>query len=372
MFQSVIPSPARLATRLALAISSLSFFVVGCSDEAPVAEEQIRPVVVHEVTPGSATQQRTFPARARAGTESDLSFKVGGQIREILVEAGEVVRKDQVLARLDDADLTLELRRAEAGYAEANAQARNAAADYERTKKLHDADATSDNALESAETTAASTRAGLQAQAQAVALARAQLAYTELRSPADGVIASVPGNVNENVQIGEPVVHLNAGGFPEVTFTIPEQLIGLVERGQATTVQITTLPDTVFQAEIIEIGVSDGRTAFPVTARLLEGDERIRSGMVAEATVQFARAERSGPPRPFIPAYSVAEDAEGRFVYVARLDGDAYTVERRAVRIGELTVEGLEIEDGLVPGDRVLTAGIRFVQDGQRVKLLER
>ena len=75
---------------------------------------------------------------------------------------------------------------------------------------------------------------------------------------------------------------------------------------------------------------------------------------------------------PSIPANSVAEDANGRFVYVARLDGETYTVERRSVRIGELTVEGLEIEEGLVPGDRVLTAGIRFVQEGQHVKLLER
>ena len=355
-----------MAVCLAVALS-------GCSETEVIPDAVIRPVLVHPVAPGSDVTERRFPARARAGSESQLSFKVAGQIREVFVSVGETVRQGQPIAALDDSDLRLELRQAEAGYAQASARDRNARAEFERTKVLHERDATSDNQLEAAETEAVSARANLQAQAQAVALARSRLGYADLRAPTDGLIASVPVERNENVNVGEPIVTLNAGGRPELAFTVPESVIGAVERGMPATVRFTTLPDAVFPAEVVEIGVSSGRVAFPVTARLLNGDDRIRSGMVAEVTVRFARERGEGPPKLMVPSFAVAEDAAGRFVYVAEpTEGDLARTERREVEIGELTTEGLEIEKGLEAGDQVVIAGLRFVEPGLTVRIMQR
>ncbi|MCR9094446.1 MAG: efflux RND transporter periplasmic adaptor subunit [bacterium] len=373
--------PARAAVRgpnatrraVLLLVGGLATTLAGCSETDVIADPVVRPVLVHPVAPGSDVTERRFPARARAGSESELSFKVAGQIRELFVSVGETVRQGQVIAALDDSDLKLELRQAEAGYAEASARDRNAQAEYERTKVLHDRDATSDNQLEAAETEAVSARAHLQAQAQAVALARSRLGYAELHAPTDGLIASAPVERNENVNIGTPIVILNAGGRPELAFTVPESVVGSVERGMPATVRFTTLPDTVFPAEIVEIGVSSGRVAFPVTARLLNGDERIRSGMVAEVTMRFSRERGEGPPKLMVPSFAVAEDAAGRFVYVAEpTEGELARTERREVEIGELTTEGLEIEKGLEAGDQVVIAGLRFVEPGLTVRIMYR
>lgn len=356
-----------------LAIVLLILASFGCIQEEAPPEPVIRPVLVHPVAPRSAVQERTFPSRARAGSEAILSFKVAGQIREVLVSVGESVRKGQSLAKLGDTDLLLQLRQAQAGYADANARDRNARAEYKRMQILHEAEAASDNQLENAQTNAISARAHLQAEAQRVALAKAQLGYAELIAPEDGRIASVPVNVNENIKVGDPIMTLNSGGRPEVTFTVPESLISSVERGQPATVRFTTVEDTVFPAEVVEVGVGSGRTAFPVTARLLDVDGRIRSGMVAETTLRFEREDRDETPAMVVPAFAVAEDSAGRFVYVAvpAADGLA-TMERRDVSIGPLSVEGLEIEEGLVAGDQVVIAGIRFVEPGMTVRILER
>ena len=279
----------------AFTLSLVALLGAGCADEETAQETVIRPVLVHPVAPGSAVVEHSFPARSKAGTESELSFKVAGQVLDVLASLGETVRQGQLIAALDDRDLRLELRQAEAGYEEA--RDRNARAEFERTKILHEKGAASDNARESAETEAVSARAHLRAQAQAVALAKSALGYAELRAPTDGLIASVDANKNENVSVGTPIATLNAGGRAEVAFSVPETLIGSIDRGQAATVRFTTLPDAVFPAEIIEIGVGTGRTAFPVTARLLDADDRIRSGMVAEATIRFTRSAEEGPPR---------------------------------------------------------------------------
>jgi RND family efflux transporter MFP subunit len=345
--------------------------IAGCASEDIDLEPVIRPVLVQPAAAASAVHERTFPARAQAGMESVLSFKVGGQLREIAVEVGETVRLGQRIAVLDDRDLRLELKQAEAGYAQASAQDRNARSAYGRTKLLHERDAASDNKLDSDQSAAMSARANLEAQAQAVALAKAHLGYAELVAPADGLIAIVDVNSNENVTAGQSIVTLNSGGRAEVAFTVPENLIGSIERGQPATVRIAALDEEVFPAEIVEVGVGSGRSAFPVTARLLDSNDRIRSGMVAEVSVRFTRQTSSDGQATIVPAFSVAEDAEGRFVYIAIPTAEGLaTVERRTVEIGPLSAEGLEIKSGLELGDQIVIAGLRFVEPGMTVRMM--
>lgn len=364
------------SARAGLAALCLTIPIACFSDPEPPAAV-VRPVLVHPVEAVSATQERTFPSRAKAGAESALSFRVGGVIEAIHVAVGDVVQQGAAIADLQSDDLMLELRRAEAGLAEATARDLNARSEFERTKRLHASQAASDNQLESAETNAITAHANLEAQQQAVALARSQRRYANLRAPMNGTIAAVSAEVNELVASGEPIVTLNSGGRPEVSFSVPGRLIGAVEKGQPVTVTFAALDDAVFDGEIIEVGVSSDRSAFPVTARLAEADARIRSGLVAETTVRFTRTDVGSKDNVVVPAFAVAEDSKGRFVYVAIPDGEASaaslaTIERRNVTTATLSSDGLEVSDGLAVGDLVVTAGLRFVEPGLTVRLNER
>ena len=95
---------------------------------------------------------------------------------------------------------------------------------------------------------------------------RSQLSYTRLRAPAAGSIASVPAEVNENVQSGDEIALLTAGLRPQVIVAVPEGLIGDIERGDVVRVTFDALPGRDFAAVVTQVGVAatELTTTFPV------------------------------------------------------------------------------------------------------------
>ncbi len=135
-------------------------------------------------------------------------------------------------------------------------------------------------------------------------------------------------------------------------------------------VTFDAVPGRTFDARITEVGVTATRlgTTFPVRVRLTEADPAVRAGMAAEVAFRFAAT--AGRDLFVVPPVAVGEDRSGRFVFVVEpSDSGLGVVHRRAVTVGELTGDGLEILSGLSDGDRVVTAGVTRIQDGLRVRL---
>ena len=137
---------------------------------------------------------------ARAGIEADLSFRVGGTVEDVNVALGDTVKKGQVLARLDSVDYELQVQEAAAGLAQAEAALRKGEADFDRTRALYESNNASKSELDAARAAAESARSQVDAASKRLELSRQQLAYTELRAPADGAIALKDLEINENVQ----------------------------------------------------------------------------------------------------------------------------------------------------------------------------
>jgi RND family efflux transporter MFP subunit len=349
----------------------------GCQEPPPV-ETVLRPVRYQEVSTSQEARIRTFAGVARAGVESNLSFRVAGTVDRLAVSVGQQVRRGQTLARMDPIDYELKVQEALAGLAQATAASRNAEADYERVRGLYENNNASRRELDGARAGSESSRAQVEAAQKRLEQARQQVSYSTLRAPVDGTVAAVNVEVNENVNAGQKVFLLTAGSETEVEVALPEAVISGVELGQRVEVSFDALPGRVFDAEVTEAGVAAVGTAttFPVTARLTESDRDIRSGMAAEVSFRFSTAGRSG--RILVSPVAVGEDRDGRFVFVLESkkgagDGETSTavVRRRAVTVGELTGDGLEIQSGLEDGELVVTAGVRRLSNGERVKALE-
>ena len=159
---------------------------------------------------------------------------------------------------------------------------------------------------------------------------------------------------------------------------MPEAVISGVRLGQQVEVGFDALPGRTFEARVSETGVTAVGTAttFPVTVKLEESDPDIRSGMAAEVAFRFSTEATSG--RLLVPPVAVGEDGEGRFVFVLETslvaaDAGVRTgvVRRRAVRVGELTGEGIEILSGLEDGELVVTAGVRRLSHEEQVLVME-
>lgn len=345
---------------------------LGCGGEAEAPEPVIRPVRYQAVEARGAHRERSFSGTARAGVESQLSFRVAGSLQSVSMVVGDTVKRGQEIARLEAIDYQLQLQEAEAALTQAIAAQRRADADYDRARSLYENQNAAKSDLDAARAQAESSAAQVEAARQRRELARRQLSYTHLRAPVDGAIASVLVEENENVGAGQAVALLASGARPEVEVAMPGALISQLREGDAAEVTFDALPGASYPAVITEVGVAatGAGATFPVTVQLSGADSSVRSGLAAD--VRFRFASGNGEERIFVPPQSVGEDREGRFVFVLEREGEGElgTARRRSVTIGDLTPEGIEVREGLSDGELLITAGVRRIQNGQRVKVL--
>ncbi len=154
---------------------------------------------------------------------------------------------------------------------------------------------------------------------------------------------------------------------------VPGVVITEVRDGQPVAVRFDAIPGYAFDAVVTEVGVAATGTAttFPVIVRLVDQNEAIRSGMAAEVSFRFQSTQDQDAI--FVPAVSVGADREGRFVFVVEPSDEPGVgiVRRRAVEVERrlLAGETMRILSGVEPGERIVTAGVRRLNDGQPVKL---
>ena len=347
-----------------------AIITVACGEDKPPPEPIIRPVRYVQVFVTGSARERSFSGTSQAALQSKLSFKVAGTVNRIPVKVGDVVRAGALIARLDDIDYRLQVQEAEAALASLKAQARSADANYSRVRALYENRNASANDLDAARAASESATAQVVRAEKAVELAKSQLGYATLRSPANGSIAAVPVEENENVSPGRTVALLTSGSRLEVEVAMPEILIAQIREGDTASVLFDAIQEKVFSATVTEVAVSATgmATTFPVTVRLDETDESFRPGLAAE--VRFVFDSRDSRNRVVVPTVSVGEDREGRYVFVLDRQEKGYAISRRReVTIGELTQEGLEILEGLSDGELVVTAGVTRIADGQRVRV---
>jgi multidrug efflux system membrane fusion protein len=316
---------------------------------------------------------RSFSGTLRAPLESNLSFRISGQVTRISVDVGEQVAAGEVIARLDPEDYRLQLESARASYRQAKAAAENAQAELQRIRSLYVDDNASLSAYDQARTRYETAQNQAEAARRQLELARKRLSYTRLTAPASGSIASQQVQEGENVTTGQPVVRLTAGRKLEVEVQVPENLIAAVETGQPVSVTATSLGSERLPATVTEVASAPNgqRPTYPVVVTLDRPAERLRSGMTAR--VAFDLDQDGGL---VVPAEAIGEDQDGRFAYVVApgapdsVSADGH-VERRAVETGALTSSGLVVTDGLQQGDRVVTAGLGKLRDGALVRISE-
>jgi len=344
---------------------------ISCGGEEE-AQPTARPVRYQDVVPAHGVVVRSFAGVTHAALETKLGFQVAGKVSRVLAKVGDKVGTGQVVAELDDGDYRLQLQQAAAQEKSARAQARNAEASYGRVQALWASGSASLTELEGARAMMESADAQVDAVVTQFRLAQSQLNYTRLMAPVAGQVAAMLVEAGEIVGPGQPVSMLASGDHLEVKLSLPEVLISRVHQGDSVSVSIGALGGGEISAVVTEVGVmSMGlATTYPVTVRLLDSDSRWRAGMAAEVVFRVIAAVDEAD-QLIVPSWSVGEDSGGRFVFVldAAVDGLA-VARRRQVEVGGLRDEGMMILNGLRLGERVVSAGVSRIQDGQQVKLL--
>ncbi len=343
-----------------------------CGESDDAVEERLRPVRYVSVSDDSVFRDRSFSGTSKSSRESRLSFKVSGTIIDLPVQIGQRLNAGDLIAEIDSASYVLQAQQAQASLVEAQANDRRADANYERTRGLYANDNASLNDLEAARAQAESASAIVASANKALEIARLNVSYTRLSADTDCFIASLDVEINENVASGQQVAVVSCGEEFEVTLNLPESVIGSIDEYTPVSIRFGAIPGEVFSGVISEVAVASaaGSAAFPVVISVNGSHPSLRSGLAADVTFQFDSAPDQGGV-VVLPVSAVINGPDGTFVFVAEpaeTEGEAI-VRRRAVALGELSQSGIEVLDGLQVGDRVVTAGVSVVRDGQRVLL---
>lgn len=346
-------------------------FFYGCEQNKVNEEPRLRSVKYQQIKTTSEGSTRTFSGLAKGSQEANLSFKIAGTIASLPVKVGSQLKAGQLIARLDDSQYALQVQQAQATLAQATAAQRNATAAFERLKGLYENNNASRNDLDAARATSDSNSAQVRAARKSLELARLNLSYTQLKSKGLCNVAEVNVENNENISSGQSIVKVSCGQQMNVEIAVPGRYVALVKTNMTAAVTFSNLPGKKFTATVSEVSVaSNGGATFPVTLILENNPKDLRSGMIAEVSFIF-NTHDSNDSVIVIPAIAVAEDMQGRFVYIVEPTETANVglIKRRPVAVKELTANGLEITQGLKADDKVVTAGITVIRDGLKVRI---
>ena len=326
------------------------------------------------VSDASQLQRRWFAGRAKGTQEIDLSFRVAGTLVERDADIGAEIEEGTVIARIDPATYQADVDRSKADLLRAEATLKNAKDQLNRAQILVDKGHLAPAALDRQLAAQREAEADVVARKAALKRRRLDLGYTVLKAPFSGIVVTTFVENFQDVSAQQPVVRLVDSSQVEMIVDIPENLISQTHTVKEVMVRFDALPDVDIPATIKEVGTeaTQATRTYPVTLIMDQpADNKILPGMAGKATAVRIESDEETGLRIIVPETAVLtkEDAAKTFVWV--IDGNAETVAIREVQIGSLGNQGLEIVDGLQPGERIVTAGVNYLKEGQKVRLLK-
>jgi RND family efflux transporter MFP subunit len=360
-------------------------FCAACGDDEPQnSEEPVRGVRLFEIEQSASTVKRRYPSLIEPANESRLSFEISGQLGEVTLEEGQQVQAGDLLMRLDDTSLQLELQEAKAAREQADVVLKNAQIDFERKSELLKNGNVTRASFDESETNLRTAQSQQIQSSRRYDIAFERLNKSELRAPFAGVIANVEGRSFTNVTAGGTVLTLYSQSAYEVDFNVPATVINLLSLGANVEVAITDLPGTTLSGKIQEISSRASQvSAFPVVVALTETVAGLKAGMAADVIVSFAlpdaaagflvplscfdfeNSEGLGNRRNDVKQFEESNPAR---VYV--FDAASSTVKTRVVQVIGVRDNMLIVSEGLAAGDLVASAGVSYLYDGQMVRPL--
>ncbi|MBW1981800.1 MAG: efflux RND transporter periplasmic adaptor subunit [Deltaproteobacteria bacterium] len=329
-----------------------------------------------KLTEYSPRQVRRISGTTKPVEQTALSFAVGGTVEKVKVNLGDQVKKGQILAELDKQPFILAVRDAEAALAKAQAQVVERRANYERILALYESNNASKAELDSARADFDSAKSQVEAAKAQLGLAKRDLRKTVLRAPYDGTISLKEIEPFMEIPAGKPVFGLDGeeSGF-EVKTAVPESLVIHLKVGDRAEVIFPTLDFKKVPGVITEVSArSIVASTYPVTVRLEERFSELRAGMSVEVAFEFTPVSESGKPvtRGIAVPMSAILVGSDKTNYVFVYDEGSSTVKKTQVKVLNLRDNDMIIEPGPVKaGDIIAIAGVQFLTDGQKVKLME-
>ncbi|WP_083901109.1 efflux RND transporter periplasmic adaptor subunit [Azospirillum sp. B4] len=328
------------------------------------------PVVTTRVRRGAMPVDVTAVGTVQPISTVQVRARIDSQLMEAKVEEGQEVKAGDLLFLLDQRPPKALLMQAEANLARDQANLAQARSDAQRNAGLFARGAVSLQQNEQAAATAKAQEATVLADQAAVDQARLTLAFTEIRSPIDGVVGSIqlrPGNLVKGSDSGSTLTTLVQVAPINVAFTVPERHVTAVRQamrtGTAPTVSVKTtdgLVSATGRLVFVDNTVDQQSGTIQLKSLYQNKDRALWPGQFVDVTLHLG----AEPDVLSVPAVAVQRGQAGPYVFVVKADD---TVDMRPVTVARFAEQGAVISAGVEAGERVVTEGQLRLVPGAKV-----
>ncbi len=314
-------------------------------------EEVIVNVEVEEIIPeNSVADYLDLPGTSRPGRIVNVPVELGGKIVDLPAREGELIRKGEVVLKLDDSILRAEVSRAKA-------QADFDKKSLDRTSMLLEKGVTNHNSLDEIQSRYAVSSAALE-------MAETNLSKTVVYSPYTGVLNDLPVEKGEFVKEGATVAEIVEIDTLKVEIQVPEKEVEYLRKGSSMSIISGNSDEPIcygtltYVSEVADPGTRTVRAEISVDNR----NGVLRSGQIVRARLN----RRSLRDAVMIPLSSVIPLENGKVVFVA----SGGVAELRNVELGIMKGTQVQVISGLNRGDQLIIKGHRMVGPGQKITIV--
>ena len=337
--------------------------VCGCREKK---EETAQPVKVKAETVGvsNGANGESYTGTIEEMNGVALSFTVGGTLKQLLVDEGQMVAKGQLIAVTDGQDARNSLEMSQSSVKNAQAAYDQALDAYKRMKMIHDKGSLSEIKWVEAQSNLERAKAALEGAKAQTRIASKTVSDTRLYAPFSGYISKKNVEIGQTVAPGLAIVNLVRIDNVKVKISVPETEISTLSNGSAVKVRVDALGNRFFTGRITEKNVSGNALShtYDVKAVIANPGHKLLPGMIAEVTTP--NSSLLTPNSIGLPAGIIQLDADNRTFVWTVVNGKA---QKTYITTGDNIGDKVAITSGLQPGDKVITEGQQKVSTGMAV-----
>ncbi len=324
------------------------------------------PVQVASVTLSPVPNSDTYVATIKSRRSSTMQPQVDGNLVKIFVKSGDVVQAGQVLMRIDPLKQMATVQSQQGTQAQKKALYDYTQIEVERQRKLFEAGVVSRDVYDQAIQAFQNAKADYESNAALTDTQKQQLAYYDIRAPFAGIVGDVPVHLGDYVSTTTVLTTVDEIADLEAYIYIPTERASVVRQGLPVEI-LDTAGKTLVKSKISFLSpqVDNGLQSILAKAEIPRTADILRNQQLVKARVTWSTS-----PAPVVPVLAVSLVGGQTFVYLASPKGDGYIAHQVPVTLGETIGNTYPVLGGLKPGDKVITSGLQFLQEGAPVKPL--
>jgi RND family efflux transporter MFP subunit len=324
------------------------------------------PVQVAPVTLSPVPNSDTYVATIKSRRSATMQPQVAGNLVNIFVKSGDLVKAGQVLMRIDPLKQMATVQSQQGTQAQKKALYDYTKIQVDRQRKLFEAGVVSRDAYDQSAQAYENAKADYESNAALTDTQKQQLAYYDIRAPFTGVVGDIPVHLGDYVSATTLLTTVDENADLEAYIYIPTERAGLVRQDLPVEI-LDTSGKTLVKSKISFLSpqVDNGLQSILAKAEIPRTAHLLRNQQLVNARVTWSTA-----PAPVVPVLAVSLVGGQTFVYLAAQKGDGYIAHQVPVMLGETVGNTYPVISGLKPGDKVITSGLQFLQEGAPVKPL--